>query len=357
LDAYPKGPDRRVASNILLSIITVVMVGFVLRLAGTVVILLLVSGFLAYLMDPLVGLLRRLRLPLVAAVALAALLFFCGLLVFGWILYHSTLDFARAFPRYQRGLLDLMHNLLLRLQLAASRLSLAPLEELQKLPVSSILLSALRSLASGLLDFIIVFVFALLFLVGKHGLARKLLRSFPHREAKKITLVLLRIDADLRKYIGVKSLASLLEGVGIGAALALFRVEFAVVLGFLAFILRFIPYAGSAVSMLLPFLIAVVQFGSLAKPLWIVAVLLAIDALVAYVFEPKALGVRLNISVPIIFVSLLIWGWLWGAPGVLLAVPLTTSVKIIMEDIPGLRHFALLLEKTPLRRRPREKAV
>ena len=358
MDAYPKGPDRRVASNILLTIIAVVLVGFVLRLASTVIILLLVAGFLAYLMDPLVTLLRRLRIPLFAAVAIAAVLFFCAFLIFGWIQYQSALDFAKAFPRYQHGLLDMFRNLLLRLQNAANTLiGLEPLDELRKLPVSSILISALRSLATGLLDFAIVFVFALLFLAGKHVLARKILRSFPHREAKKITLVLLRIDEDLRKYVGVKSLASLLEGVGTGVTLALFRVEFAVVLGFLAFILRFIPYAGSIISMLLPFLIAIVQFGSLARPLWVLGVLVVIDQLVAYVFEPKALGMRLNISVPIIFLSILIWGWLWGAPGVLLAVPLTTTLKIIMEDIPGLRHFALLLEKPPLRRKPPEKAV
>ena len=63
MDAYPKGPDRRVASNILLTIITVLLVGLVLRLARAVVIPLLVTGFLAYLMDPLVALLRRLPHP------------------------------------------------------------------------------------------------------------------------------------------------------------------------------------------------------------------------------------------------------------------------------------------------------
>jgi len=350
LEAYPKGPDRRVASNILLSIITVLLVGLVLRLARAVIIPLLVAGFLAYLMDPLVTLLRRLRLRVMPAVAVAALLYLAAFLVFGWVLYHSALEFARAFPRYQSGLLAMVRDLLLRIQNAANTLiGTAPLEELQRLPVSSILLNFLRSLASGIADFAIVFLFALLFLAGKYGLARKLLRAFPHKAAKKIALVLLRIDKDLRKYIGVKSLAAVMEGLGTGVILALFRVDFAVVLGFLAFVLKFIPYVGSIISLLLPFLIAIVQFGALARPLWILGALMVVDNLVAYLFEPKILGVQLNMSVPIIFLSLLVWGWLWGAPGVLLAVPLTTSVKIIMTDTPGLRPFALLLEKAPRR--------
>jgi predicted PurR-regulated permease PerM len=346
LDAYPKGPDRRVASNILLTIITVLLVGLVLRLARTVIIPLLVAGFLAYLMDPLVSLLRRLRVPVIVGVSVTAVLFLVAFSVFGWILYQSSLEFARAFPKYQRGLIELVRDLLLRIQNAANTLiGLEPLEELQKLPVSSILLSALRSLATFLREFVVIFLFTLLFLVGKYGVARKLLRAFPHKRAKKIALVLLHIDSDIRKYIGVKSLASLLVGAGSGACLALFGVEFAVVFGFLTIVLNFIPFIGSTIAVILPVLLALIQFGSWPRVLWLLAGLVVIQNLVAYLFEPKVLGLRLKVSVPIIFLSIFFWGWLWGAPGVLLALPVTTSLKIIMEDIPGLRPFALLLER------------
>jgi AI-2 transport protein TqsA len=352
LDEYPKGPDRRVTSNILLTIITVVLIGVLLRFARSVIIPLLVAGFLAYLMDPLVTLLRRLKVPVIIGVILAALLFLTGFLVFGWIIYHSAMEFAKAFPRYQRGFVELVRGLVLRIQAAANLLiGQEPLEQLQKVPVGSILLSALRSIANILREFLVVFIFSLLFLVGKYGLARKLLRSFPRKEAKKIAVVLMHIDADLRKYIGVKSMASLLVGVTAGIALSLFRVEFAVVIGFLTFVLNFIPILGSIIAVLLPVLLAAIQFGSWAMALWVLLTLLLLHNLVAQLFEPKVLGMRLNLSVPIIFLSLLFWGWLWGAAGVLLAVPMTTSAKIIMEDIPGLRNVALLLEKAPRKKR------
>jgi predicted PurR-regulated permease PerM len=358
LDAYQKGPDRRIASNILLTIITVLLVGLVLRLARTVIIPLLVAGFLAYLMDPLVSLLRRLRLPVILGVTIAALLYLVAFLVFGWILYHSALDFAEAFPRYQRGLVELIRDLLLRIQNAANTLiGLEPLEELQKLPVRSILLSTLRSLANFLREFLVIFIFTLLYLVGKYGVARKLLRAFPHNRAKKIALVLLHIDVDIRKYIGVKSLASLLVGAGSGACLALFGVDFAVLFGFLTFLLNFIPVIGSVIAVILPLVLSIVQFNSWAKTLWLLAALVVIQNLVAYLFEPKILGIRLKVSVPIVFLSLFFWGWLWGAPGILLALPLTTSLKIVMEDIPGLRPFALLLEKPPRRHAGKRRSV
>ncbi len=353
MEAYPKGPDRRVTSNVLLTIITVILVGVLLRLASSVIIPLLVAGFLAYLMDPLVSLLRRLKVPVIAGVILAAVLYLAGFLIFGWILYQSALEFAKAFPKYQHGFVELMRGLLDRLQQAANSLIGLdhPLEQLQQVPIGSILLSALRSLANFLREFAVVYVFSLLFLVGKYGLVRKLLRSFPRKEAKKIAVVLMHIDADLRKYIGVKSLASLLVGVTAGLALSLFRVEFAVVIGFLTFLLNFVPFIGSIIAVTIPVLLAAVQFSSWVMALWVLLTLLALHNLVAQLFEPKVLGMRLNLSVPMIFLSLLFWGWLWGIAGVLLAVPLTTSVKIIIEDIPGLRHFALLLEKAPRKKR------
>jgi predicted PurR-regulated permease PerM len=351
LDAYPKGPDRRVASNILLTIITVLLIGLVLRLARAVVIPLLVTGFLAYLMDPLVTLLRRLRVPVTVAVSIAAVLYLAAFLVFGWVIYQSALDFAQALPRYQRGIVEIARDLLLRLQNALNTLiGLQPLEELQRLPVSTILLTTLRSVAGFLSDFVLIFVFTLLFLVGKHGLARKLLRAFPHQRAKRIAMVLLRIDGDIRKYIGVKSLASLLVGTTSGICLGLFGVDFALLFGFLTFVLNFIPFIGSFIAVVLPLLVCLVQFGSWGRTVWLLAALLVLQNSVAYLFEPKVLGIRLKVSVPIVFLSLFFWGWLWGAPGILLALPLTTTLKIIMEDIPGLKPVAKLLEKAPRRR-------
>jgi predicted PurR-regulated permease PerM len=328
----------------------VLLIGLVLRLASRVIIPLLVAGFLAYLMDPLVTLLRRLRVPVTVAVSVSAVLYLAAFLVFGWVLYQSALDFARALPRYQRGIVELARELLLRIQNAANTLiGLQPLEELQKLPVSTILLNTLRSLANFLREFVIIFIFTLLFLVGKHGLARKLLRAFPHQRAKRIALMLLHIDMDIRKYIGVKSLASLLVGTTSGACLALFGVDFALLFGFLTFVLNFIPFIGSVIAVILPLLVCLVQFDSWARTLWLLACLLVLQNTVAYLFEPKVLGIRLKVSVPIVFLSLFFWGWLWGAPGILLALPLTTSLKIAMEDIPGLKPIAKLLEKAPRR--------
>jgi predicted PurR-regulated permease PerM len=310
-----------------------------------------VAAFLAYLMDPLLSLLRRLRVPLLLGVLLCGVLFLGVFLVLGYVLYQSGLHFAGQFPRYQAGFLNLVRGLVDWIETSTGIGRLQPLEELRKLPLGTTLLSAAGSVFSFLGDFGLVFLFSLLFLVGKYGFTRKLVRSFPRRSARRIAALLIQIDRDLRKYIGVKSFVSLLAGLGTGLCLSLFRVEFAVIFGFLAFVLNFIPYLGPILAVILPFLIALIQFASWAQPLWLLVILTLMHNLIGALLEPKLVGLRLNLSFPVIFLVLFFWDWLWGIPGILLAVPLTTALKIIAADVPALHPFALLLERAPRRKR------
>ena len=353
---YPKGPDRRITSNILLTLITILIAGVILRLARSVFIPILIAAFLAYFMDPLVALLRRLRVPIVLAVIIAGVIFLGFSTVFSYILYDNTLEFARKIPSYQRAFVVMLTEAAERFQLLTNDFfELRILDELKKIQIGPLVFSTVSSIANLVADFLLVVLFSLLILASKYTLTRKLLRSFPRREAKRLVLVLVHIDKDLRKYVGIKSFVSMIIGASSGVALALFQVEFAIVLGFLTFVLNFIPYLGSLVAVILPVLIALVQFASAAKALWILLVLVILQNLVAQVLEPNLVGSALKIPIPVVFFALFFWGWFWGTPGVLLAIPLMTSLKIVLADIPSLRPIALLLEKGPRRRIPRRR--
>ncbi len=353
---YPKGPDRRVTSNILLTLITLLIAGVILRLARSVFIPVLIAAFLAYFMDPLVAFLRRWRVPVVLAVIIAGVLFMGASSVFSYILYNNTLDFARKVPSYQAAFVRMLTDVVARFQLLTGDFfELRVLDELKKIQIGPLVFSTVSSIANLVADFLLVFLFSLLILASKYTLTRKLLRSFPRKEAKRLVMVLVHIDKDLRKYVGIKSFVSMIIGASSGVALALFHVEFAVFLGFLTFVLNFIPYLGSLVAVALPVLIALVQYASIAKALWILLVLVILQNLVAQILEPALVGSGLKITIPVVFFSLFFWGWFWGAPGVLLAIPLMTSIKIVLEDVPSLRPIARLLEKGPRRRSARRR--
>jgi AI-2 transport protein TqsA len=356
LAEFPKGPDRRVTSNILLTLITILIAGAILRLARSVFIPVLIAAFLAYFLDPLVALLRRLRVPLVLGVVIAGIVFLGASSVFSYILYDNTLEFARKVPSYQRAFVAMLTDAVERFQiLTGDFFELRLLDELKKIQIGSLVFSTVSSIANLVADFLLVVLFSLLILASKYTLTRKILRSFPRKEAKRLVMVLLHIDRDLRKYVGIKSFVSMIIGASSGVALALFHVEFAIVLGFLTFVLNFIPYLGSLVAVILPVLIALVQFASITKALWILLVLVILQNLVAQVLEPTLVGSGLKIPIPVVFFALFFWGWFWGAPGVLLAIPIMTFLKIVMEDIPSLRPFALLLEKGPRRHTARRR--
>jgi AI-2 transport protein TqsA len=130
-----------------------------------------------------------------------------------------------------------------------------------------------------------------------------------------------------------------------------FRVEFAVTWGFVAVLLNFVPAIGPIGAVLMPVLIAFVQFDTVLVPL-IVAVLLALlHVAVSNLIEPRFMGEKLSLSFFVIFLSLFFWGWMWGAAGVILAVPVTASLKIILERIPATSRLAMLLGRARLPRR------
>ncbi len=343
--------DRLITTNFLLSLIVLFIAGFILQFAQSIIITILIAALLAYIMDPLVALLKRIGVPLWLAVFITAVLFLSIFTGVGIIIYQSTLDFARAFPKYQQRFMKMLRDTLTRIQFITDSIGTANLlDELKSIPVGSIILSAVGSIAGFITDFFVVFLFSILILFGKYSLIRKLLRSFPRERGKRIAMILKHIDGGLGNYLGVKTFMSLIVGTVSGLCLFLFRVEFAILFGFLTFILNYIPYVGSIIAVIIPSLIALVQFGAFTKPLWIAFVLIIIQNAIGSLLEPKVMGERLNLSILVVFLSLLFWGWLWGAPGVLLAVPMTTSIKIVMENIPSYKSISLLLEKAPKRK-------
>jgi predicted PurR-regulated permease PerM len=203
-------------------------------------------------------------------------------------------------------------------------------------------MSAARSSFRFLSEFLLIFFFATILLLGKYRFVRKILTVFPRRHSL-VPIVLKHVDRHLRAYLGIKALASLAIGIVTMGILLLFRVEFAVTWGFVTVVLNFVPTLGPLTAIVLPVLISLVQFPGSLLPLAIAASLGALHVGVSSFIEPRVLGERLDLSFFVIFLSLFFWGWMWGPAGILLAVPVTASLKIVMERIPATSRIAMLL--------------
>jgi AI-2 transport protein TqsA len=338
--------DRAPTTNRLLLIVAAFLIVVSLKLAQPVIIALLLTILLVYVMEPIVSLLQRARSPLWLAILSAVVLltaFFAGLFL---LLVRDFSHFGRTFPRFQQELVNRAQAVLEALENAfGAYLTVNPFEELRTLPIGQGMLATVRSTARIISEFFLIFFFAVLLLLGKHSAMSKIRAIFPKKNSLG-PVILRHIDRHLRIFLGIKALAGLAVGLGTGLILYLFRVEFAVTWGFLAFLLNFVPTLGPIIAVLLPILIAFVQFNGWILPLVIAACLAFVHLTVSTLIEPKFMGQHLNLSFFIIFLSLFFWGWLWGPAGVLLGVPLTTSLKIILERVPSTSRFAALLESS-----------
>jgi predicted PurR-regulated permease PerM len=152
------------------------------------------------------------------------------------------------------------------------------------------------------------------------------------------------IGRGVTKYFSIKTAVSGLTGVLVGIVLAIAGVDYPVLWGFLAFLLNFVPSIGSILAAIPPVLLAIVQPELGAGTAVVVAVfLLAINLVVGTVLEPRFMGRGLDLSSLVVFLSLLFWGWVLGPVGMLLSVPLTATVKIILEAFVEGRPIARLL--------------
>ncbi|MGB2693483.1 MAG: AI-2E family transporter [Thermodesulfobacteriota bacterium] len=164
-------------------------------------------------------------------------------------------------------------------------------------------------------------------------------------------LRLSEIANDLKKYVSITALSGLMAAVSNTILLLAVGVDFAIMWGFLSFLFSFIPNLGFILSVVPPALIALLEYGW-PQCLIVVIGFIVINSLIDNVLKPKFLGQEFNISILMVFVSLLFWGWVLGPIGAILGVPMTMAVKKIIvfmnKDIDREDHFPIPQNQTKI---------
>lgn len=163
----------------------------------------------------------------------------------------------------------------------------------------------------------LVFIFVVFLLAGRDS--KRPLRG-----------VYAEIDTSVRQYIATKVALSAATGLLVWATLALFGLDMASLFGILAFLLNFIPSLGSIIATLLPIPVAIAQFNSIGMILAVVVVPGAIQMTIGNALEPKLMGEGLELHPVTILLALAFWGMLWGVVGMILAVPIMASLRIVL---------------------------
>lgn len=199
-------------------------------------------------------------------------------------------------------------------------------------------------LAGGVSSLVLVALY-LIFLISEHmAWVEKLplLASNPS-QAKRNRKVLERIASGVKQYMLVNAITSALSATGAYIIFRWIGLDFAAFLAVIVFIVGFIPNIGAFIGIVLPSLVALLQFDTLTPFLIVLVGYGLFDQLVSNILQPAMQGKSLNVSTFMVMVSLTFWGSIWGGIGVFLAVPMMVVIMVICTEIPTMRWLAILL--------------
>ncbi|MBP7095809.1 MAG: AI-2E family transporter [Spirochaetia bacterium] len=336
------------ANFFLVGFMALVVLMAVAKITAAVLIPLVIALLLAFVLEPLVLFIERLRIPRLLAILAVFILLGGGIYVIGAIVFTGGRTILGLYPKYEARFSEIYERV-------AEVLSLPYDEQLSvfgnlwgQLGVRSKVQSLALSLSEGsigfLSDALIVLIMTTFLLLELGHFRSKIAIAFEHRLSDRIRVIATDVVAQVSRYLSAKFFISLATGVLVTIGLELVGLDFAIVWGVISFVLNFIPNFGSIGAGLGAGVFALVQFWPEPGPIiGVGVVMLGVNQVIGNFLEPKIMGDNLGLSPFVIVVSLIAWGWLWGFAGLVLAVPMTVIVKIVCENVPILEPASILI--------------
>jgi predicted PurR-regulated permease PerM len=347
-------PRPRASGALLL--LAVLATGYTLWAAQDLILPVLLAVFFALVGNPIIRLLQRLWIPRFIG---AVLVLGIGLVLtvqVGRQLVTPATEWIRQVPSQVHDLAPKLRTLVKPVReanRAAENIARAAGGEAAGTPVQvvktevndpyKVLTSTPRLLASVLAVVLLTFFF----MVYGQSLQRNAIALLPGRQQKRLTVEILQsIEHEISRYVLTISVINVVFGLLFAGVLAYLEVpvDEALLWGTMAALLNFAPYVGPLIGMLIMLLMGFVAFDDPLHAVLPAGIYLGLHALEGQLITPIVLGARMALSPLILILALMVFGWLWGIIGLLLAVPLLVCVKIVLSKIEGMEGWAKLLE-------------
>lgn len=340
---------------------------YVLNWAGEVFVTLLMGLMLSYALTPVVNRMVRWHLPraLAAVVVLAGIVTGVGSVMYqlsddAVAMVESMPETAQKLRRALEGQRSQGTAAIDKVQKAAAEIERATGTDAAPAPsrgvtkvqierarfnVKDYLWPSAMGLASASGRAAVVVFIAFFLLASGDTFRRKMVRiAGPTFGQKKLTLQALdEINHQIQRYLGVQVITSVLVGVATWLAFLWIGVDRAAVWGVASFVFNFIPYFGSIVVTGGAALMGLVQFGTIEMALLVGGVSLAIQSIEGYILTPWMTSRASRMNAVAVFVSVLVWGWLWGLAGLFLGPPIMMAIKAVCDRVEDLKAVGELL--------------
>ncbi len=342
--------ERKFASldttNKLLMLLVLPVLVFILKELSNIFVPLVIACFFALLFMPLLRWFDRKNLPRWMAIIVVFLIFFVVVRGCLWILQLASHEFRSTDPQTWQTIFGSLKDFVARLftivglseemfvdNIQGTDLVTAVYENAGKL------LNAVQRTAS--LIFMSMFFMILLLASSFNG--QRFLQVILLKEKISSMRTYATIEKSISKFILVKVVISLVTGVSFSVLCYCFGVKFPIFWGVLAFVLNFIQMIGSIISTAVMCVFALTQISAMSMIVLFIVLAIGLQLLFGSILEPIFMGKTFSINTVTIIVMLLFWGYVWNIPGMILAVPLTVTVKTIMEQFDKTKALAELM--------------
>jgi predicted PurR-regulated permease PerM len=351
---------------------TVVLVIAALYWAQAVFIPVAISILLTFLLSPVADSLERLRLGRVVSVILIVILAFSLLIAVGWLVSFQLTSVANELPTYRKNIQQKIADIrgagkggaLEKVQKTAEEVKkeLAKNDEAVKAqpkprevvvqaeqsstfwPLPLDIAPMLERLASGGLAIVLV----IFMLIQREDLRNRLIRLVGYGRLTTTTRALEEASQRISRYLLMQSTINASFGLAIGVSLSLIGLPYALLWGFLAAMLRFIPYVGPWAAAIMPSALSMIVFEGWMWPALVIAVFLILELINNMILEPLLYGESAGVSEVGLLVAIAFWTWLWGPVGLILATPLTVCVVVLSKYVPQLDFISVLMGDEPV---------
>jgi len=314
--------------------------------ASTVLVTLLVAVLAAYFLDPVVSGLERIRVPRALGSLLVVLIALAVLAVAAWSLVERVDQFGRDWPRYRAPLRAAALEVNKRLEnleahvseiTPATRTSERVVTVMPSHPVRDAILGRLGSLYTFLLAATFVPFLVFFMLAAKQQVWHATMQLFPSDKRTQVKEALSDVTQVLRSYVIGTALVGLILVLASWLFFLAVGLEFPFLAGLVSGLCNLVPYLGAVLAWVPPLLIGLEHFHRVGPFLGIFAMLAFFHIVAANLLIPALVGWRVRLNALALTVSLLFWGWLWGAIGLVLAIPITAVIKVICDHTASLQ--------------------
>jgi predicted PurR-regulated permease PerM len=337
--------------QITLTLLAILAICYVAKL---VLVTLFTSILIAFILEPLVGFFARIRIPRSVGSALAVLLVFALFYGLSYFFYQRAVDFAHQLPKMSgeiKKLVGKYQQNAAEIRKSAQNVIPPKPEDRNAVPVRVQEDRGIASFVGGeeianfgevLLTITFIPFLVYFMLTWQEHVRRSAVRLFPPEKRMAAYQTLGKISEMMKGFIVGNFVIGLFLAVASAIVFAFLHLPYFYFIGLISGFLSLVPYLGIVLAILPPVAsgAGVLHSSSL---LLVAAIILGLHVFAMNVLYPKVLGGRLELNPLAVTVGLMIWGWIWGAMGLILAVPVVGAIKIVCDNITGLKPFGELL--------------